>query len=80
MIPSFIELIESSNISQVHSLGLKLGIYEDIGTLTCGGYPGIQGHEEEDMKTFAEWDVDYVKLDGCYMEASEFGTGTPLDN
>ncbi|GAU99193.1 hypothetical protein RvY_10229 [Ramazzottius varieornatus] len=61
----------------VHSLGLKLGIYEDIGTLTCGGYPGIEGHEEEDMKTFAEWDIDYVKLDGCYMDAAEFGTAYP---
>lgn len=24
----------------VHSRGLKFGIYEDYGTLTCGGYPG----------------------------------------
>lgn len=24
----------------VHSKGLQFGIYEDYGTLTCGGYPG----------------------------------------
>jgi hypothetical protein len=24
----------------VHLRGLKFGIYEDYGTLTCGGYPG----------------------------------------
>jgi len=29
----------------VHSLGLKLGIYSDAGTLTCAKYPGSLGHE-----------------------------------
>ena len=24
----------------IHKLGLKFGIYEDYGNLTCGGYPG----------------------------------------
>jgi alpha-galactosidase len=28
----------------VHSLGLKLGIYEDIGTATCQGLAGSYGH------------------------------------
>ncbi len=28
----------------VHSLGLKFGIYEDYGTETCEGYPGVLGH------------------------------------
>lgn len=50
----------------MHSKGLKFGLYEDWGTHTCGGYPGVLGHEELDAKTFAEWGVDYVKLDGCY--------------
>ena len=49
---------------QVHSLGLKFGIYEDYGNFTCAGYPGILGHLETDADTFASWDVDYVKLDG----------------
>merc|ERR1719351_684556 len=48
----------------VHKLGLKFGIYEDYGNLTCGGYPGILGHLEDDANTFAEWGVDYIKLDG----------------
>jgi len=43
---------------------LKFGIYEDYGNFTCAGYPGILGHLEKDANTFAEWDVDYVKLDG----------------
>jgi alpha-galactosidase len=49
----------------VHSLGLKLGIYEDAGTATCAGYPGSLGHETQDAATFASWGVDYLKYDNC---------------
>ncbi len=49
----------------VHARGLKLGIYEDAGTLTCAGYPGSLGHERLDARTFAEWGVDYLKYDNC---------------
>ena len=70
---SLVKLHRSSDLStknsfQVHSLGLKFGIYEDYGNLTCGGYPGILGHLATDAQTFAEWEVDYVKLDGCYVD------------
>lgn len=61
----------------IHKLGLKFGIYEDYGNLTCGGYPGILGHLEDDANTFAEWGVDYVKLDGCYSEPSSMDAGYP---
>jgi alpha-galactosidase len=50
----------------VHSRGLKLGIYSDAGTMTCGDQPGSYGYEENDAKTFAEWGVDYLKYDYCY--------------
>ena len=40
------------------------------------GYPGILNHLETDAKTFAEWGVDYVKLDGCYADPSEMDKGT----
>ncbi|CAG9766353.1 unnamed protein product [Ceutorhynchus assimilis] len=50
----------------VHNLGLKLGIYGDYGTETCGGYPGSINYLELDAQTFSEWGVDYLKLDGCY--------------
>jgi alpha-galactosidase len=49
----------------VHSKGLKLGIYETAGTLTCAGYPGSLGHEQQDANSFAAWDVDYLKYDNC---------------
>ncbi|KAF4211261.1 hypothetical protein CNMCM8980_006858 [Aspergillus fumigatiaffinis] len=45
--------------------GFHLGIYQDAGNLTCGGYPGSFGHEALDAQTFAAWGIDYLKLDGC---------------
>jgi len=50
----------------VHSKGLKLGIYSDAGTLTCGEQPGSFGYEEQDAQLFAEWGVDYLKYDYCF--------------
>ena len=50
----------------MHSRGLKLGIYTDYGTSTCGGYPGTDfANMEIDAQTFASWKVDSVKVDGC---------------
>lgn len=61
----------------MHSKGLKFGIYEDYGTKTCAGYPGVIDHMELDANTFAKWDVDYVKLDGCYADISDMDRGYP---
>lgn len=64
----------------MHERGLRFGIYEDFGTHTCGGYPGIMGNLELDANTFAEWGVDYVKLDGCYADPVDMDAGTaPLN-
>ncbi|XP_035209656.1 alpha-N-acetylgalactosaminidase-like isoform X1 [Stegodyphus dumicola] len=49
----------------MHSRGLRLGIYQSFGRRTCMGYPGIAGHIDQDVKTFADWKVDMVKLDAC---------------
>lgn len=60
------------------------GIYSDIGTKTCAGYPGHldEGSTNEsgkpkdyfalDAQTFAEWDVDSLKVDGCYANTTDF--------
>lgn len=61
----------------IHGLGLKYGIYEDYGTKTCGGYPGVLGHEELDAQTLAEWGADYIKLDGCYSDPETHPQGYP---
>jgi alpha-galactosidase len=49
----------------VHAKGLKLGIYSSPGPRTCGGFEGSYGHEEQDAKTFAAWNIDYLKYDWC---------------
>lgn len=51
----------------IHGKGLKFGMYSCAGTKTCAGYPGSYGHEAEDAKQFAQWDVDYLKYDFCYF-------------
>jgi alpha-galactosidase len=49
----------------VHSKGLKLGIYSDRGSTTCGGFAASGGHEVTDARTFATWGIDYLKYDNC---------------
>jgi len=49
----------------VHARGLKLGIYSSPGPVTCGGYEGSFGHEEQDAATYAAWGIDYLKYDWC---------------
>lgn len=74
----------------VHSKGLKLGIYSDAGTQTCGGRPGSLGHEYQDALTYAKWGIDYLKYDWCntadinakgayrLMRDAIFATGRPI--
>ena len=52
----------------IHSKGLKFGIYECRGYLTCQKLPGSFQHEQADMNSFASWGVDYIKLDACFAE------------
>ncbi|XP_026481042.1 alpha-N-acetylgalactosaminidase-like [Ctenocephalides felis] len=61
----------------VHSLGLKFGIYQDYGTKTCAGYPGLIDHMKIDADTYAKWKIDYVKLDGCNSSPSDMDKGYP---
>jgi alpha-galactosidase len=50
----------------IHKLGLRFGIYTSAGPTICShSQPGSQGHYGRDMKTFAAWKVDYVKVDWC---------------
>ena len=52
----------------VHSRGLKLGIYSDVGYKTCGGRPASRGHEFQDAQSYAQWGMDYLKYDWCNAE------------
>lgn len=51
--------------ANIHSLGLRFGIYTAIGTRTCQSLPGSWGHYCRDVQTFADWGVDLVKVDEC---------------
>lgn len=53
---------------RVHALGLRFGIYTDAGTKTCQDLPASLGYEFRDARRFAEWGVDYVKVDWCHTE------------
>lgn len=52
----------------VHSKGLKLGVYSDAGSQTCGGRPGSRGYEFQDAQQYASWGIDYLKYDWCNTE------------
>ncbi|KAK9834824.1 hypothetical protein WJX81_001388 [Elliptochloris bilobata] len=50
----------------VHAEGLRLGIYSDAGTGTCGGFTGSLGYEAIDALQFAAWGIDLLKYDNCH--------------
>lgn len=56
----------------VKSKGLKLGIYSDVGLLTCAGRLGSYGHYDIDAQTFSDWGIEYLKLDFCNLELDEY--------
>jgi alpha-galactosidase len=57
----------------VHARGLKLSIYTTPAAKSCGGRPGSAGNAERDVRTFAAWGVDYIKLDWCGADYSPDG-------
>ncbi|HBE40923.1 MAG TPA: alpha-galactosidase [Bacteroidales bacterium] len=49
----------------IHAKGLKAGIYISPGPTTCAGYTGSYQHEQQDIRTFADWGFDFLKYDWC---------------
>ena len=62
----------------LHDRNFSFGMYTSAGYQTCStggrqvpgnanarGVSGSYGHYEQDARTYAEWGVDYVKLDKC---------------
>ena len=43
----------------------------DAGTKTCDGRPGSLHYEAIDAKTYASWNVDYLKYDNCYDDGTK---------
>lgn len=65
-----------------HANGISFGLYTAESPNTCGGYPASANHELLDAKTFADWGVDYMKVDGCgptgYYEGGYAAMGADL--
>ncbi len=64
-------------VSYIHKLGLKAGIYTDIGLHTCflnPQYQGSYGHENTDARSFASWGIDLVEMDYCNREKEHTGS------
>jgi alpha-galactosidase len=70
-------LVPNSNFSSgikaladyVHGKGMQFGIYSSAGEFCCQHtMPGSLGYEWIDAFDFAEWGVDFLKYDGCFME------------
>ena len=56
----------------IHGLGLKYALYTDAGSKTCStAMPGTKGNEQVDMKSFADWRADYIKIDWCNSEGQD---------
>ncbi|MEV7602673.1 glycoside hydrolase family 27 protein [Kitasatospora sp. NPDC089797] len=67
-----------ATIDYVHAKGLKFGIYEDGGDLTCDGGSGSYGHFAQDAEYFASLGVDYIKMDYCYPHTRTSTSGLLL--
>ena len=52
----------------IHSQGLKFGIYNSAGTMTCEGRAGSLHYENIDVADFVDWGVDFLKYDNCFNE------------
>ena len=51
----------------LHAMGLKFGMYNDIGTNLCAGAAvGTCGFEDVDAQSYAQWKIDFLKVDNCY--------------
>ena len=50
----------------LHSMGLKFGLYNSAGTMTCEKLAGGLTYEQTDAMDYASWGVDYFKYDNCY--------------
>lgn len=49
-----------------HSKGMKIGLHTVPGTHDCGGdLVGGYGHEDVHVNQFADWGIDFIKLDRC---------------
>ncbi|MCM1068050.1 MAG: glycoside hydrolase family 27 protein [Muribaculaceae bacterium] len=59
----------------LHERGMKFGVYSDAALRTCDNKFGSYLYEDVDARTYADWGVDFVKYDYCWVP--ELGIGDP---
>jgi Alpha galactosidase A/Alpha galactosidase C-terminal beta sandwich domain len=62
-------------VRYIYSIGLRAGIYTDVGKGGCSTWwpdlgarwfgTGSEGHYDQDLRQFAAWGFDFVKVDWC---------------
>lgn len=54
------------NVSRfLHASGLKFGLYTSESSVVCSGRPGSLFYEAVDARSFADWEIDFIKVDNC---------------
>lgn len=61
----------------LHDKGFKFGIYSTAADLTCDSKFGSYRYEEADAAKYAEWGVDFLKYDYCFVP--RLGIGSDSD-
>lgn len=64
--------------SQFHTIGLKLGLYISLGARSRDGYPGLQGHEGQDVGAILSWGVDFLYVDGYGVDTKLIDIGNTI--
>ncbi|MDE6156602.1 MAG: glycoside hydrolase family 27 protein, partial [Muribaculaceae bacterium] len=57
----------------LHERGMKFGVYSDAALRTCDNKFGSYMYEDVDARTYAEWGVDFLKYDYCWVPELEIG-------
>ena len=52
-------------VAYIHSKGLRAGIYSAASSVVCSSRVGSLYYELIDARTFADWQLDYIKYDLC---------------
>jgi hypothetical protein len=58
-----------------HAQHVKLGIYYDLGVVTCDNYTGSLGFLRQDARTLVRWGIDSIKVDGCMSTDNDRNDG-----
>jgi len=53
-------------VKYAHERQLLFGLYSSAGDKTCQKREGSLNYEDNDAKTYAEWNIDYLKYDNCF--------------